>query len=311
MYGGKIFDLVIIGSGPAGLSASIYASRYGVEHVLVGGVLGGQISETHEIDNYPGIENISGFEFGQRWGNHAKKYGVEIVTSIVDSIVKNENVFILAISNEKTIKARTVLLATGTHRRKLAIAGEKALLGKGVSYCATCDGFFYKNKVVGIIGGSDSAVAAATYLGGLCDKVYLIYRGEELRAEPYWISEIDKNEKIEIIFKTNVVEILGEKKVEEIILDNKYKNSKKLKIEGLFIEAGSVPNIDYATDLGVKLNEKGFIEIEKNCATNINGVFSAGDITTGSDGFCQVITAAAEGAIAARAIYQFLKKSKK
>ncbi|MFA7319263.1 MAG: FAD-dependent oxidoreductase, partial [Parcubacteria group bacterium] len=180
----KLHELIIIGAGPAGLAASIYASRYGVEHLIIGSVLGGQITETHEIDNYPGMENMTGFDFSQKWGSHAKKYGVKIIATSVDSIVKNEALFILALANGEVLKTRTLILATGTKRRKLAIAGEKHLLGAGVSYCATCDGFFYKNKTVGIIGGADSAVSAALYLSNICQKVYLIYRGKELRAEP-------------------------------------------------------------------------------------------------------------------------------
>lgn len=304
----KIHDLIIIGAGPAGLSASIYASRYGVKHLIVGSVLGGQISETHKIDNYPGLEDMSGFEFAKKWGDHAKKYGVEIVATNVDSIIKDENIFILALSDGKTLKAKTILLATGTKRRKLAIAGEKEFLGRGVSYCATCDGFFYKNKTVGVIGGGDSAVSSAVYLGNICEKVYLIYRRSELRSEPYWIAEIEKNPKIEVIFETNVTEIFGTQKIEKVKLDKEYKNQRELQLDGLFIEAGSEPNIDYAKNLGLETDEKGYIKIQKNCATSVLGAFSAGDITDGSDGFCQVITAASEGAISARAIYRFLKK---
>ena len=304
----KIRDLIIIGAGPAGLSASIYASRYGIKHSVLGSVLGGQISETHEIDNYPGMENMTGFDFSQKWGNHVRKYGVEIVSTAVDSIMKKNELFILALANGETMKSRAILLATGTKRRKLAIAGEKHLLGMGVSYCATCDGFFYKNKIVGVIGGGDSAASAALYLSNLRQKVYLIYRGPELKAEPYWTQKIKNSDNVEIILNTNVVEILGEEKLQKVELDREYSKSCGLKLDGLFIEAGSEPNIEYASGINLKTNEKGYIEINKDCTTSVMGAWAAGDITDGSDGFQQVITAAAEGAIAVRSIFRWLKK---
>lgn len=304
----KIHELIIIGAGPAGLAASIYASRYGIEHMIIGSVLGGQITETHEIDNYPGMENMTGVVFSQKWGSHAKKYGVKIITTTVDSIVKNKNLFILALANEDVLKTKTLILATGTKRRKLAIAGEKHLLGAGVSYCATCDGFFYKNKTVGIIGGADSAVSAALYLSNLCQKVYLIYRGKELRAEPYWKNNIMHCANIEMIFETNVVEILGKDHLQKVRLDKKFNEQDELALNGLFIEAGSEPNIEYARGLGVETDERGYIRIGSDGATSVVGAWAAGDITNGSDGFQQVITAAAEGAIAVRSIFKWLKK---
>ncbi|PIP28156.1 MAG: hypothetical protein COX29_02845 [Candidatus Moranbacteria bacterium CG23_combo_of_CG06-09_8_20_14_all_35_22] len=305
-----IHDLIIIGAGPAGLSASIYASRYGIKHKIIGAVLGGQISETHKIDNYPGMEDMNGYEFGQRWGNHAKKYGVEIISQIVQKIKKENNIFILTLANENILQAKTILLATGTKKRKLNISGEKEFLGKGVSYCATCDGFFYKNKIVGVIGGSDSAATTVLYLADLAQKVYLIYRKSELHAEPFWVESIKKNKKIEVLYNTNVLEILGQEKLEKVKLDKNYNNSNELNLDGLFIEAGSDPAVEYFSELGIELDEGGYIKIQKNGATNISGVFSAGDITDGSDKFRQVITAASEGAIAVRGIYNFLKKNK-
>jgi thioredoxin reductase (NADPH) len=304
----KVFDLIIIGAGPAGLAASIYASRYGIGHCVVGRILGGQIAETHLIDNYPGMEDVSGFDFSQKWGNHAKKYGVEIIPELVKLIGRKENLFSLELENKSILSSQAVLLATGTRKRKLDIIGEKELLGKGVSYCATCDGFFYKNKTVGVIGGGDSAAGAALHLAGICEKVYLIYRGKELRTEPYWIGQIQKNNVIECIYETNVVEIVGQEKLGMVLLDKEYSGEKELNLDGLFIEAGSDPDISYAKDLGVELDEGGYVKITKNGATSVPGVFAAGDITDGSDKFRQVLTAAAEGAIAARSIFQWLKK---
>lgn len=300
----KIYDLIIIGAGPAGLSASIYASRYGIKHLVVGGLLGGQISSTHLIDNYPGIEDATGFEFSQKFSNHAKKYGVEILPKIIKNIQKNNSDFEIEMEGGEKISAKTIILATGTKHRKLNIKGEEEFSGKGVSYCATCDGFFYKNKVVAVVGGNDSAAGAAVYLADIAEKVYIIYRKDKLRAEPYWVNLIEKNNKVEVIYNTNILEILGDKKIEKVILDNK----KELVVDGLFIEAGSDPSFEFAKNLGINTDENGYIKINSDCSTNIDGVWAAGDITDGSDKFRQVITAASEGAIAARSAYNFLKK---
>lgn len=299
----KTYQLVIIGAGPAGLSASIYASRYNVDHLVIGSLLGGQISETHLIDNYPGIEDMTGFEFSQKLGHHAQKYGTGIASVVVKKITKKESEFEIELDGGKKIQSKTILLATGTKRRKLGIKGEEEFVGKGVSYCATCDGFFYKGKTVAVIGGSDSAAGAAVYLADVAEKVYLIYRKANLRCEPYWCKLIENNPKIEVIYETNVVEISGENKVEKIKTDTQ----KELKIDGLFIEAGSDPNIDFAKDLGVEIDENGYIKINSDSSTTVPGVWAAGDITTGSDKFRQVITAASEGAIAARSIHNYLR----
>lgn len=304
----KTYDLAIIGAGPAGLAASIYASRYGISHIVVGSLLGGQISETHLIDNYPGIEDATGFDFSQKLGHHAQKYGVEIVPTKVGKIEKENSGFDLDLDNGKKIKTKTVLLATGTKRKKLMVKGEEEFLGKGVSYCATCDGFFYKNKTVAVVGGSDSAAGAALFLGDIAEKVYLIYRKEELRCEPFWQKRIAENNKIEVVYNTNLTEVIGQEKLEKIRIDKKYNSSDEIKVDGVFIEIGSDPNVDFAKDLNLDVDEKSYIKIKSSCETSVTGVWAAGDITDGSDKFRQVITAASEGAIAARSIFNYLKK---
>lgn len=304
-----MYDLIIIGAGPAGLSASIYASRYGLKHLVIGRILGGQISETHKIDNYPGMEDMSGWEFAKKWENHAKKYGTEIIPNSVKNVIKKDNFFEVRLENGEKYTGKTVLLATGAKKRKIDVKGEEKFLGKGVSYCATCDGFFYKNKTVAVIGGSDSACSGSLYLSGVCAKVYLIYRRSELRAEPFWLEQVKNDPKIEIIYDTNIVEFLGDEKIGKIKLDKSYKDSNELEIDGVFVEIGSDPDIDYAKNLGIELDESGYVKINKSCSTSVLGVWAAGDITDGSDKFRQVITAAAEGAIAVRSIFNYLKSS--
>jgi len=215
----KACELIIIGTGPAGLTASIYASRYGVKNIVLGELPGGQISESYLIDNYPGVEDISGADLAKKIFKHAQKYGAEIILSRVKKIKKNDNGFIVELDNEDKISGKALILATGSQRRKLNIPGEIALQGKGVSYCATCDGFFYKEKIVAVIGGSDSAAGAAAQLAGIAKKVYLIYRKKELRCEDYWKKILANEKKIEIIFNTNVIEMVGTGRVEKIKVD--------------------------------------------------------------------------------------------
>lgn len=302
------YDLAIVGAGPAGLSGAVYAARYGLKVVVIGGVPGGLASQTHEIGNWLGTEKISGFEFSQKALEHAKSYGISLETVLVDEIIKEEEGFELSLSNSKKVGVRTVLLAMGTRHRHLAIPGEKELSGKGVSYCATCDGFFYRGKTVAVVGGSDSAAGAAVYLGDLAEKVYLLYRGDKLRCEDFWMRAIAANPKIEILYSTNIKEIRGEGKVEEVLLDGVYKGSDKLKVDGVFAEIGSDPNTEMARALGVETDPEGYIVIDPEGRTSLKGVWAAGDITTGSAKFKQIVTAAAEGAIAANSIQKFLKR---
>lgn len=305
---GKNYELAIIGAGPAGLSASIYASRYGIENIIIGGVPGGLTTETHEIGNWLGTEKITGAEFAQKALAHAKNLGAGIIFGLADQIEKDNEGFKIFTSGGEKIQARAVLLAMGTKHRKLGIPGEKELAGKGVSYCATCDGFFYRGKTVAVIGGSNSAAQAAVHLGNIADKVYLIYRRDKLRAENFWIELIGKNPKIEIIYNTNLKEIKGTDKVEEIILDNPYKKTENIKVDGIFVEIGLDPNTDLIKNFNIGVDEEGHIRVETDGRTMEKGIWAAGDITTGSNKFKQIVTAAAEGAIAAASIQQYLRK---
>ena len=304
----EIYDLAIVGAGPAGLSASVYASRYGLKNVVIGGVAGGLTTQTHEIGNWLGTQKTKGWEFAMAGSEHVKSYGTEIIPALVDEIKKAEEIFTLFLSDGKKIQAKTILLSMGTKHRHLGVPGEKEFAGKGVSYCATCDGFFYKGKTVAVVGGNDSAAGAAVFLGDIAEKVYLIYRGEKLRCESFWGNAISKNPKIENVFMTNIKEIKGDEKVEEILLDASYKGTEILKVDGVFAEIGSIPVTDLTRDLGIEIDEEGYIKVDPSGRTNEKGIWAAGDITTGSDKFKQIITAAAEGAICAHSVAKFLKK---
>ncbi len=303
----EIYDIAIIGSGPAGLSASIYASRYKLTNIVFGKVSGGTITEGHKICNYPGYEDISGMELGMKMFNHAKKEGGQTSTESIVDIKKEEDVFKLLTDTNKEYFSKTLLLATGTERNELALASGGRYLGKGLSYCATCDGMFYRGKTVAVVGGSSSATMSAVMLSDLAEKVYIIYRGEELRGEPAWAEQAKSTENVEVIYSTVVKELFGEDRLEGVKLSTPYKGSEELKIEGLFVEIGSQPNIALANELGVEVDDSNYIIVDKEQKTNVEGVWSAGDCTTNSNQFKQAVVAAGEGAIAASSIYRYLK----
>lgn len=304
---GNQYDLIIIGAGPAGLTASIYASRYRINHIIVGDPFSSLICEAHLVENWPGIKKISGLELIQKLVEQVKEYKVEIVNRRVIKIEKN-NFFKIRLDSGQEFFAKSLIIATGSERKRLLIPGEKEFLGKGVSYCASCDAPFFKGKNVAVIGGANSALLAADLVAKYAKKVYLIYRGKEFRAEPILQEKIRKNKKIIPLFERNVIEIKGKEKIEEIVLDQAYKNKMEIEVDGLIIEIGQEPLSQLVKEIGVKLDESGLIEINNDCSTNISGVFAAGDVTTGSNKFRQAITAAAEGAIAALGVYNYLRK---
>lgn len=305
-----MYDLAIIGAGPAGLNASIYAARYGLKAVVIGAVTGGLAGTTHEIGNWLGTEKIAGFEFAMNMVKHAKSYNTPIIERMVEEITKTEAGFKIAIAGNDPIEAKTILLAMGTSHRKLNAIGENKFLGKGISYCATCDGFFYKGKDVVVIGGNDAAAMAAVYLGDIANKVTIIYRKDYLRAEQVWQDSIAKNPKINILYNSNVTEMLGEEKLEKLKVTNNSGEISEVSADGVFIEIGSEPNNELFSALGVKIDEQGFVEIQADGSTSAKGVYAAGDLTNGSNKFRQIITAASEGAIATVSIQKYLKQTK-
>ncbi|MCK4525534.1 MAG: FAD-dependent oxidoreductase [Candidatus Andersenbacteria bacterium] len=303
-----MYDLIVLGAGPAGLSASIYASRYKINHIVVGNVFDGSLSKAHKIENWPGEKSIKGSDLIMKFYDHAKSLGLEIIQEEVVEISKDDSIFIIKTNLSKVYKSKAILITLGTKHRKLNISGEKKFLGKGVSYCAVCDGAFFKDKTVAVAGGSNSAAMAAEMLSEYTEETYIIYRKESMRCEPVILERLEKNPKIEIIYDTNVTKVTGDKKVELIEIDNKYNGSDKIKLDGLFIEVGLVPFTSFAKKLGVKTDKNNYIVINQGGATNVTGVYAAGDITNGSDNLNQIVTAVSEGAIAATNIYKYLKE---
>jgi len=310
----KLYDVLIVGSGPAGLTASIYASRYKLSNLVTGVLPGGTITYAHEVENFPGLPGVSGLELGQKMLEHAKSLGGEFLGEKVVEVAKAQSEegegFKVVTSGGKEFLAKTLIVATGTERRKLGVPGEEEFLGKGVSYCVTCDANFYKDKVVALVGGSNAACSGAVHLAKICQKVYLIYRRSSLRAEPVWVEEVKRNPKIEVIYETNLVKIEGDLKVRRVVLDKPYQGREELEVEGVFVEIGGVPSSELAEKLGVELDEEGYIKVNELMQTNIPGVFAAGDVTNKSKVLAQVITACGQGAVAANSVFEYLKGSK-
>jgi len=302
------YKLVIIGAGPAGMTASIYASRYKIPHLVISPGIGGAAAEAHRIENWPGEKAIKGIDLMNKMWEHAKSYHPDFWQEEVKKINKAADGFEVVTSGGKTVRTESIIFCGGTQHRRLSIPGEAELLGRGVSYCATCDGGFFKDKRVAIVGGANSALMACVELDQHAKEIYLIYRGPELKGEPVWIDRIKANKKIVPIPNMNVTKISGEERVEKIELDKEYNGKKEISLDGVFIEIGVIPLVDLLKDINAELHHNSTIKIGEKSETSIPGIFAAGDTTSGSGGFRQIITATAEGAIAARGAFEYLKE---
>lgn len=303
----KIHDLIIVGSGPAGLSAAVYAARAELDTIIIekNMMSGGQILNTYEVDNYPGLPGISGFDLGMKMREHADKLGADFKEDTLVSAQLNTEVKTLTGENG-TYEGRTVIIATGAHYKKLGIKGEELLMGSGVSYCATCDGAFFKGKVTAVIGGGDVAIEDAIFLARLCKKVYLIHRRDELRGAKILQNKLMSLENAEILWDTVVDEIVGEEKVEELKLLNRKTGEKtNLNVDGVFVAVGIEPE-SHAFDGIIKTDEHGYIQANEDGVTSVPGVFVAGDVRT--KGLRQVITAASDGANCITSVERYLAK---
>jgi len=309
-----LYDVIVVGGGPAGMSAALYARRYDLKVLVLYETLGGHCAEAHNVENYPGFLSISGLDLSQKFRQHAEKFKAEIKQEKVDKIERAERGFHI-ITGSGMFSGKTVLIATGTETKRLQIKGEKEFSGRGVSFCATCDAPFFKNKTVAVVGGGDSALSAALMLSDIAKKVYLVHRRNEFRAEPILVKNVKKCKNIERILESTIDEIKGEKCVKGIVVkkvsDANGDTKKEISLDGVFIEIGAAPASVMVQALGVKFDETGFVIVDAAQATNIPGVYAAGDITTGSNKFMQIVTAAAEGAVAASSIYKYVRQHEK
>ena len=301
----QIYDMIIIGSGPAGLAAAVYGQRAKLDLIVIEKqmISGGQIINTLEVDNYPGLPGIGGFELGQKFREHAEKLGTAFVTDEVKEVRINEDGTRTVVGAEADYTAKTVVIASGAEHSRLGVPGEKELTGSGVSYCATCDGNFYRNKVTAVVGGGDVALGDALYLARLCRKVYLIHRRDSFRGAKVLEDKVRAAENIELVLDSTVEEIRGEGQLKSILVKNKKSGAEtELAIDGLFIAVGIVPESKSFPFL--KTDERGYVLADETCETNVPGVYAAGDVRKKQ--LRQVITAVADGANAVESAVRYL-----
>lgn len=301
-----MYDIIIVGAGPAGLTSSIYARR-AMKKILVLEAIsyGGQIINTLSIENYPANPHISGFDFATKLYNQAKDLGAEIKFEKVIEI-KDQGKFKEVVTVKGTYEAKTIILATGSENRRLGIDRETELTGKGISYCATCDGAFYKGMDVAVVGGGNTALEEALYLTDVANKVYLIHRRDEFRGEEALVKSLEAKDNIKFIYNSNVTKLNGENKLESIEVTNNDGSKENILISGLFVAVGRIPENENFRKI-IDLNEAGYVVASEDCHTNVPGIFVAGDNRVKS--VRQLVTAASDGAIAATEAIKFINNN--
>ena len=303
----KIYDLVIIGSGPAGMSAAIYAKRAMLDTLLLEKeyMPGGQVIQTYEVDNYPGLPKTNGMELSSKFAEHAKELGIETKVAEVTDIIPDGDVKEIILKDGEKIRTKTIILATGAVHRTLGVPGEKELAGMGVSYCATCDGAFFRNKVTAVVGGGDVALEDAIFLSRMCKKVYLIHRRDELRGAKILQNQVKNSDKIEIIWNSVVTKIDGDNKVESIQIENVDRHvDKTLDVDGIFIAVGTKP-VSELLKGRLEMDDQGYIRAGEDGITNLPGIFAGGDGRTKN--LRQVVTAVADGANCVQSVERYLQ----
>lgn len=299
------FDVIIIGGGPGGYCAALYAARANLTTMVIEKFApGGQMATTEIVENYPGfVDGINGFELGMQMKKGAERFGVKTKLAEVKSVELDKNPKMIHTSKD-TFQAKTIILALGAYPRELGLPNERNLRGRGVSYCATCDGMFYKDKTVVIVGGGNTAVADAIFLAKICKKVYLVHRRDELRASKTYMESLEKTENIEFIWSSEVVEILADEFVTGVKVKSRKDDSiRMVACDGIFVAIGNVPNTELIKGQ-VKLDEAGYVPADETTRTNIPGVFAVGDMR--SKPLRQIVTAVADGAVASKYAEEYI-----
>lgn len=300
----KIYDTIIIGSGPAGLSAAVYACRAALDFIVIEKeYLGtGQIAESEHVDNYPGLYGENGFDLGEKFRSHAEALGTEFVTGEAAEIAPRDNVYNIILSDGTLYTAKTIVYAAGASHRRLDIKGGEEFSGRGVSYCAVCDGAFYKDRVAAVIGGGDTALGEAEYLAKTAARVYIIHRRDKFRANKTLCARVENIPNIEIIYNAVPVEVSGGKHVEALRISRDGREE-TLSVNGIFAALGTVPNSGILRDI-VQLNDSGYIIAGEDCVTSAQGIFAAGDVR--AKPLRQLVTAAADGANSIYSLERYL-----
>lgn len=302
----RMYDVIIAGAGPAGMTAAVYASRANLDTLMIErGVPGGQMANTEDVENYPGFDHILGPDLSNKMFEHAKKFGADYAYGDISEVVDHGDYKIVK-AGDKEYKTRTLIIATGAQYKELGIPGEEEMTGKGVSYCAVCDGAFFKDRELVVVGGGDSAVEEGMYLTRFASKVTIIHRRDELRAQKILQERAFDNEKIDFIWDTVVESINGEDKVTSLTLKNrKTGETTEFPIEGVFVYIGMVPLSEPFKSLGIT-NEEGYIPTNQDMETNVPGVFAAGDIREKT--LRQIVTATGDGSIAAESAQAYIEE---
>lgn len=304
----NFYDIIIAGGGPAGLSAAIYASRMGAKVAVIEGMaVGGQAALTPKVENYPARENASGFEITYDMQKQAESFGTVFVYGSIEKVSLKDDVKAVFLKDGSLLKCKAFIICTGAISRKLDVKGEAEFTGRGVSYCATCDANFFKEKTVIVAGGGNTALTDALVLASLSQKVYIVYRGDKLRATPVLIQKAQENPRIEIMYRTKIVELKGDEKLRSAILDVNGV-SKEMPCDGIFVAIGYIPNSE-VFKYEIITDDSGYIIVDKNALTNVKGVYAAGDVTDGT--LKQIVTAAAGGALAGENAGKFVMEINK
>ena len=302
------YDVVIVGTGAAGLSASLYAGRYKMKVLTIGEDFGGATATAWTIWNYPGAKAIDGYDLMKIMKEQAEGVGAKIIDGKVTKVEKEGDCFIVS-TRDKKYETSTVIFAIGTERRHLGLPNEKELTGKGIHYCATCDAPLYTGKTIIVVGGGDSSVKGINLAGEYAEKIYLVTMEKVLHAEPVNLDQMKKlGDKVEILYETTIEEIIGTEMFEKVRLSKEFNGSNELVADGLFIEIGAVPDVELPKSLGVALDEHGYIKVNNMMQTNIPGIYAAGDAVNTFGSFKQDITAACTGSVAATSAYEFERK---
>lgn len=305
----ELYDVLIIGRGASGYAAALYAARYRMKAIIFGENFGGETATGGVIENYPGYPAIDGFELMLKFQEQVEKYGVPIIGEDVVSVSREGHCFEVTTSEGNLYRGSSVILAVGRERRKLGLPHEDEWTGRGVSFCSTCDAPLHRGNVVGVVGGGDAAVKGAVLLSKYARQVYIIYRGARFtRPEATNLRQMEAQPNIQPIFSTNVIELKGDGGLTGVVLDRPYNGSRELDLHGLFIEIGADPRVELPRQLGVELNELNEVKVDKFGRTNVEGVFAAGDLTDASGALKQTIVAAAQGALAATAAYEYVSR---
>lgn len=305
----KLYDLIVVGGGPGGITAGIYAKRAGLDVVIIErNVPGGAITTTSEVENYTGITKIGGIELATKMFEHASSLSIPFIWDEVKKIIPDGEEKVVECYQE-TYKAKAVIIAVGASVRKLNIDKERQLIGKGVSYCATCDGSLYKDKIVAIVGGGNTALEDCLYLSNISKKVYLIHRREEFRGQNILVNQLKEKSNVQLILNSVVSDINGDNKIESIVVENKItKVKQEIKIDGLFICIGRGPDTEMI-DGNININSSGYIITDENMKTNYDGIYAIGDIRNSP--LKQILCACSDGAIASTKAFEYIKTKNK